>query len=565
MRLAIALVIASLITGTAHAQDLDLRGSGLPRNVVTHIGSVLGDTATKRFTGTAHIAAGDIIESAVVITNGVLTVAGTIRGELIALQADVVFEPGGAVEGDITVAGGAIRNEAAARLAGAVTVYSVGVERRERAPRSADAPPWRRDRAQWRFGDRGGADLRIQVAENYNRVEGLPVQIGPEVWTSGSNPLGLQALAVWRSGVGPITDTRHMGYVARAEQFFGGGPVRVGASVRSTVDPIESWSITNLEASLAAALFHEDQRDYFERTGWSAYVRVAPRHTPLDATIELRDEEHRSLAPRDPWTLFNDDRAWRAQPLIGEGNIRTLRAAIEWADRRGYDFNTHGWLARAEVTRAIDGSLRVPLAPLAGGTTGVAEPIDFATDFTTGLIDVRRYEPAGPGGILGLRVVAGGALTDRGLPPQYQHALGGAGTLPGYALFSADCGARSTLVMRADDSGTATPAFFPAYGCDRFALVQLEYRGDFGFRFGHSHHDHDHGWFINWDFDWTFFFDAGRGWALERDQLVGRADTPPLYDVGAGVILGGLGIYGAIPLGDRQRGLRVFARLGPRF
>jgi hypothetical protein len=38
-----------------------------------------------------------------------------------------------------------------------------------------------------------------------------------------------------------------------------------------------------------------------------------------------------------------------------------------------------------------------------------------------------------------------------------------------------------------------------------------------------------------------------------------------LYDVGAGVILGGFGIYGAVPLDSRDRGMRFFVRLGPRF
>ncbi|HSJ09554.1 MAG TPA: hypothetical protein VK928_06550, partial [Longimicrobiales bacterium] len=59
--------------------------------------------------------------------------------------------------------------------------------------------------------------------------------------------------------------------------------------------------------------------------------------------------------------------------------------------------------------------------------------------------------------------------------------------------------------------------------------------------------------------------DMGHGWALQQDRFAGRADTRTLYDVGAGIIIGDVGIYGAVPLDDSARGLRLFARLGPRF
>ena len=558
MRIAAFVIAACMTTGALQAQEFDLVRAGLPRYAAIHIRSILDDPETKRITGNADVIASDVHAGNVVVTDGVLTVAGTIRGELIALRGDVVFVEGAIVEGDVTVVDGEIRNQEAARLTGTVTVYSEGFDLVERAERFHDSPNWRRERL-WRYGDNGGADLRVHVGENYNRVEGLPVQFGPEIQTAGRNPLRVQALAIWRTDIGPLTETRHMGYLLRAEQFFAGGAVRVGGSVRSTVDPIESWSVTNLEASLATALFHEDQRDYFERTGWSAYLRVAPKRAPFEATVEYRDEEHNSIATRDPWTLFNDDRIWRNQPLIGEGELRTVRGALELDYRNGEEFGTRGWLARAEVTRGIEGSLRVPVTSLSGS----AEPIDFSANFTTGLVDLRRYQQVGRNGILAARVVGGGALTERALPPQYQHALGGAGSLPGYSLFSADCGARGAIVRHAAD---ANATFFPSYGCDRMALFQVEYRGGFGFEVGHSHdEDHDHEWSFDTDVDWTLFFDAGRGWALEQNRLLGRSDTRNLYDAGAGIILGGLGIYGAVPIDSDDRGIRVFVRLGPRF
>ena len=54
--------------------------------------------------------------------------------------------------------------------------------------------------------------------------------------------------------------------MVRAEQHMGpGGRFSVGGSAHSVVQPIESWQLTNIEASLAAFLLHEDYRDYYKR------------------------------------------------------------------------------------------------------------------------------------------------------------------------------------------------------------------------------------------------------------------------------------------------------------
>lgn len=564
MRVALP-VLFVLVAASAEAQEFDLRRAGLPRETARHVRTLLDDPATRRFYGTASIPATEIISGPAAATDGTLRVAGTVRGELIALNADIVLEPGAVVDGDITVVGGTLRGEDEATLGGTVTVFGEGFDLIAQAERYHDAPdtwydePWRDRNWDW-----GNAELTVRVGENYNRVEGLPVQIGPDIRTAGGWGTRLQALAVWRTDVGPLTNTQRMGYFGRIEQAIGTRAFRLGASVRSTIDPIESWSLTNLEASLAAALFHEDQRDYFEREGWSAYARFRPPETPLDVTVEYRDETHSSVATRDPWTLFNDDRTWRAQPLVAEGDVRSVRGSIAWDDRWERDFRSRGWLARIDVNHVLESTLAVPATVGLPGTTDVLAPALAYTDgFSTGFVDLRRYQSVGWAGILGLRLVGGGALDDRALPPQFQHALGGAGGLPGYSLFSADCGARGAYVVREDDGSESPVAFFPSYGCDRFAMVQFEYRGGLDFHFGDDDDDRD--WSFGADVDWTVFFDAGRGWALEKDRFAGRANTEMLYDVGAGVILGGFGLYGAVPLDSEDRGLRFFVRLGPRF
>lgn len=546
---AIVLILAS--TQQIAAQTPDLRRSGVPRDQARRLQVLIEQPETRRYEGDATIAAGQVVDRDVFVHRGILTVAGTIRGELVVVDGDVVFQDGARVTGDITVIGGTIVDPGSAALAGTVTEYGEGFGLLARAERLHDGrDDWDTGRrADWR-DDRDArqrAELAFEVTANYNRVEGLPIGIGPDIRSGGSHPTRLQALAIWRTDVGPLTNTEQFGYVARLEQFIT-DDFRIGGSVRSTVDPIEGGSLTNLEASPAAAMLHEDQRDYFEREGWSAYIRIQPRRSPFDLTVEYRDERHATVAPRDPWTLFNRDDPWRDQPFVAEGRIRLIDGSVSWDTRRGDGFVQDGWYLRAGVTRGLDGTLDL----------GPADPMDplaatyDATGLSAGVIDLRRYAPIGWIGSLGLRLLAGGSLDGEALVPQFQHALGGAGTLPGYPLLSVDCGARGFTVA---DGGQR---FFPSYGCDRFALAQIEYRGGFDLHFGHDRYRD-----VDADIDWTFFFDAARGWALGDDPTRGNTET--LYDAGAGIVLGGLGVYGAVPLTGENREFRLFVRLGPRF
>jgi hypothetical protein len=553
MRVLIAcLVIVAAAVQQASAQEFDLAHADLPRGVAAQLRQIIDDPSTRKLAGPVAVAAEDAFASSLVVSEGPLTIAGRVDGHVIVLDGDLQFQTGAFVGGDVTVVGGSLAGAELATIGGTVTVYGEGFGLYRRGRRilgRSDHDPGERA---WN----GRSSFLVTVPQNYNRVEGLPVAFGPDIWTAGSSPTRVQALAVWRTATGSLFDTENMGYVVRAEQFLGTRDVRVGASLRSVVEPIEDASFSNLEASLAAALFHDDFRDYYERTGWSAYVRLAPRRSPLDLTLEYRDEEHRIVPVRDPWTLFDDDDSWRLQPLVAEGDIRMLAGTAEIDARRGRDFSTGGWLVRASVRHRLAGDLEVPV-----GTA--ASPLLFGGDFTTATLDVRRYQRVGWNAVLALRGVAGGNTREERLPPQFQHALGGAGTLPGYSTFGVDCGARGAVVPHAL-SGRDPEPFFGSYGCDRFALLQAEYRGGFDFRFrGHDPRDRgEWDWHIDTEVNWIVFFDAGRGWAYDA---AGASDTRALYDIGAGLILGGLGIYGAVPLTGDDRGMNLFVRLGPRF
>jgi hemolysin activation/secretion protein len=183
---------------------------------------------------------------------------------------------------------------------------------------------------------------------------------------------------------------------------------------------------------------------------------------------------------------------------------------------------------------------------------------------TFGTLDVRRYNKVGDLGF-NLRAVVGGALSGKALSPQYQHAPGGAGTLPGYALLEADCGARADTVVPL--RVTVARPFYPRYGCDQYVLLQAEAVGYFGFSIGHKgpRSAWEAGGF-NFELipQWSVFFDASRAWASDDPSPFTVYDEPWRYDVGAGLLLGDLGVYAAYPLTGDDKVVRGIIRIGRR-
>lgn len=584
MRL-IASLLLLLLAAPVGAQERQIRSANLPPQVEREL-LRLYDGDAVRYDGPTQIDRSEVVRRDVAAMGGPLRVAGRVEGDVVMVDGDVIIEPGGAVSGDVTVVGGEVRLGSRATVGGTITTYALASserdawdhdrprgewdwewERDDEAEPDDDAEDDRRERRGRDRADRGDARLTVRAGSSYNRVEGLPVMFGPVIRTAGPNPLTLEALAIWRSESGPDTD--RMGYRVKAEQFFGGARrFSVGGSLFSVVQPLDRWQISDLEASLAAAVFHDDYRDYYGRTGWGAFAAVRPMEG-LEATVEYRREDHGSRATGDPWSLFHGGDEWRQQPLVAEGDLHLLgtSAKLDLRDRR--DDPREGWLARASLERPVSGSLTRPpmfavmTDPIPGGAEPDVPAAVMSTDFTSAQLDVRRYSRVGRRSQLNARVVAGGSLTGAALPPQYQHTLGGFGTLPGFPTFHADCGARTFLGMHDEEY------YFPAYGCDRFALAQLEYRGSLALDFGFGAPRYDDGW--DWqelDFNprWVAFLDAGRGWGTDGPASDTDRDTGTLLDVGLGFLIDDFGIYAALPLnGDVDQEPRFFVRLGRRF
>jgi hypothetical protein len=573
----VLVVLAGLLLFSAPqllGQVRTIQEADLPRWVEEDVISFFNDPSTIHFTGRTRIPSTRVVVGDVAALGGPFTIAGEVNGDLVVVNGDLVFETGGSVTGDVLIVGGRVMGEELGDIGGNVRVFDEPLRYVQRGDRIAAAGP-RRDREG--FGPDfswGDARFTIKAGQNYNRVEGLPVMFGPSVRTAGPNPLRLDLFGVWRTEMGVDLGEEDFGYALRAEQALGGrNRIAVGGTFYSVVDPIEDWGLSNMEASLATFILHKDYRDYYDRTGWSAYARFRFPFLPVELRAEYFDEEHEFARVSRPWSITKNNDPWRAQPLVAEGDFRFLEGSLTVDTRNQPSDPSDGWFLKASVRSGLGGDLAIPRHRASNEDPAAAiEAEPFDTDFVTGFLDLRSYNRISPRSSLNLRGMFGGALNDVRLPPQYQHALGGEGSLPGYRLFFNACGARDEA--RGYDVEISGEGFretvYPYYGCDRFFLVQAEIRSSLFLDWGFGWDDEEDPWEGDWSWypniefspDWTAFFDLGKAWSIDGE------DSTTLMDVGIGLYLGDLGIYYAFPLNEDKNGEHngnFFIRLTRRF
>jgi outer membrane protein assembly factor BamA len=513
------------------------------------VGSILAfynDPATSRVRGESRIAEGTTVEGDLASLGGPLVIGGRINGDVVVINGDLRLLPGARIVGSLRVVGGRIEGPTDG-VAGGTVVYHEPLRFRREGERlvlpPVEAAPWPAAGRETWFG-RG--DVAARIRGSYNRVEGLPVMVGPRLELGHSNPTVLDARVIYRTRNGLRFRSGDLGHDVRVEQSLGGRQaVRLGVGIHNLVDPIEDAGLSDLENSLSTFILHEDHRDYYTRRGWRGYVQFVGTTRPYDVRIEYRDERHGSIDPGTPWSLLKNQSAWRPQPAVAQGDLRSLRGSFGWDSRNDPADPAAGWLISVDVEQGLDGTL----------THADGRAAD--SEFTSVSVDARRYLRVSPRSRLAVRGRAAGAPDSGPLPPQRQHVLGGEGDLPGFRPFRFDCGARG--IAPGDDG------FFPYYGCDRALLAQAEFRYALRTDPGISRR-------LGLDFDLfatpelVLFADAGRAWTEPRG-LDGRLEQGPgsmQVDLGAGVRMGALGLYLALPVTGTGRVPNIFVRLGPR-
>ena len=409
--------------------------------------------------------------------------------------------------------------------------------------------------------------LLLTTGKTYNRVEGLPVYLGPMFHDSiGAADLTASVMGIIRSADSFHWDEQNLGHRIAAEMRVGRGRgYGIALSSYDVITSVEPWQLPDPDAGLAAFFGHRDFRDHFGRHGarLTATFNMSARSS---VSADWSDERWSSVHERSVFSVFGNGTAWRANPTLDEGrfHVGVLRANV---DTRNDDVSpSTGWLILAEYERGTGNlTATAPTSPLA--RSGTPPRVSYGRT----LLDLRRYNRLSPKTWVNARLVLGGWLHGDDLPLQRRFSVGGLGTVPGVDFRQYEPG--TVDVSQCSDAGPPPPGN-PAQ-CERVALVQLEYRNElhstlFDFLNARPIRLRSIGFTVRPTA--VAFVDAGRGWLVGQPlgTLQYSSRSFPRFgtfrtDVGLGLDLGIIGAYVAKSVSSPKEPANVFLRVHRRF
>ena len=524
---------------------------------------------TTRLVGRTSLPRGNEWRGDVAVRNGSVALAGRVQGNLLVINGDATLDSSAEVTGDLTVIGGSLTQAPGARIGGQVHHYQDLLDYTTKGEAISLDRSFRRHlpffgaHKSWQ-GEESRSTLTIATGGTFNRVEGLPIVLGPQFdWgVNGAMRLRLDALGIART-VGDVGgEPGNLGYIVRTELRTGARVgVGIGLNGYSVVSPVERWGLNDAEVGWASFLFQRDYRDYYLNRGLGGRIFAQPTRS-LGLSLDLSREWQASVPAHDPWTVFRNTVPWRPNPPIDQGHYTTLLGSFTFDTRNDHDLPTSGWLLHAEISQSWSDDVSPQTLPAA---VRAPIPLDGTYAFSRLLFDVRRYSRVSPGGRVNLRLLAGGWLGGDPLPLQQRLSIGGPDPLPGYGFRATAC---------SEDISDSAYAHTRVAACDRVILTQVEYRGHLSLHwaYGASRPEEEGSksivaWLAGPDF--VVFGDAGQGWLVGHGPGHIPSDKLPtigswLGDLGLGIDWGGFGIYLAKAVTSGEP-VRVTLRLDHRF
>jgi hypothetical protein len=413
--------------------------------------------------------------------------------------------------------------------------------------------------------DRGG--LKISSAKTYNRVEGLPVYVGPTY----NGPIGrarvsIAALGIIRSSNKFHWDPQNLGHRLTADVRFGQRRgIAFGASTFDEVAKIESWQLTEPDGGLAAFFLKRDYFDWFGRHGGRIQASAFAADF-ASVTMGYSNERWSSRSARDVITLFRGSENWRANPVINDGRVHLFDVDVRFDTRNRPLRPLAGWFVSAQYEY---GSGNFEFADRPFGPDDVVtdiQPVSYGRAF----LDVRRYNRISPKRQLNGRLVLGGWLHGDKLPLQRRLSVGGIGTIPGFDFRRTGIGPDVGQCSQEFQSFPGRPAL-----CERVVLTQLEYRHELVselFDIFNRNGIRVRGATFRVKPTAVAFVDGGRGWLVgsRSGDLTYPSGSFPGFDtwrtdVGLGLDLGIVGMYVAKAVSEAKEPANFFIRIRGRF
>ena len=414
--------------------------------------------------------------------------------------------------------------------------------------------------------DRGG--LTISSGKTYNRVEGLPVYLGPTYKALiGDAQLSLAALGIIRSSNKFHWDAQNLGHRLSIElRSTKRKGLAVGALSYDEVAKIEPWQLTEPDGGLSAFVLRRDYFDWYGRHGGRLYASAFVSDF-ASVTAGYSHERWSSRTARDVFSVFRSDESWRPNAPVNDGVVDLYDLDFRFDTRNRPLRPLAGWFVNAQYEY---GSGDLNFGGTALGPDDVindVRPVGFGRFF----LDLRRYNRISPKRALNARFVVGGWLHGDRLPMQRRLSVGGIGTIPGFDFRDMD---EDTDVGPCTPNQSFTTPGRPAL-CERVILAQLEYRHELvselidifnrnGIRV--------RGAPFRVKPSAVAFVDGGRGWLVgpRSGDLRYPSGSLPGFDtwrtdVGLGLDLGIIGLYVAKAVSDPEAPANFFVRFRGRF
>lgn len=423
------------------------------------------------------------------------------------------------------------------------------------APDSTLDPRWLAD------SDHGG--LTITSGKTYNRVEGLPILLGPTYkGRIGPGNLTINALGILRTANGFHWDAENVGHKLTAEMRVGRKRgYAVGVASFDVVEKIEPWQLSEPDASLSAFFLRRDYFDYFSRHGGRVYGSLF-RSDMASVSGGFSHERWSSRRARDVFTVLRSDESWRPNPDVDDGTVHVADLSADLDTRNTPGDPWSGWLINARYEYGV-GSFTWRDGPASDGPS--MRDVSYGRAF----LDLRKYNRISPKRQLNTRLVLGGWVHGDDLPLERRFSVGGVGTLPGFDFRIVGLG---TDVGQCSSAASTLPGR-PAQ-CERVALAQVEYRHELVSELidiFNRNRIRVRGAAFRVRPAAVVFADAGRGWIVGKREgdLKYSAWSLPGFDtyrtdVGIGLDLGIAGIYVAKAVSEAKEPANFFIRIRNR-
>lgn len=362
------------------------------------------------FNGNTEIVENDTVQGDLVVKNGTLVVRGTVKGDILVVNGDIELKSTSSVLGNVRAMNGGISKEDGSYVEG-FTEQSSNTSAKKNRRRTTYRTKYSYSFKPYFWNTENVFDDNFLF--RYNRVEGLFLGIGSEkkfYWDGSKSISGYGSFGYgftshrWRLQLG--LDRQ---FATSDETLY-----ELGGEAHSLTDTKDEWIMPLSENNLAALLFREDFRDYYQREGFSLHTSRYTRAGDVSTMIDIRflNDRYASLNTGARWAVFGGS-TFRSNPAVSAGTMKSVLVSAGISTVEKYRYHTEGWnlYVRGEY---------------GGNELGG----DF--DFSQAMFDIRRFQPISDDDQISIRIRAGG-LSGAAIA-QKDFQLGGANTLPAYGF-----------------------------------------------------------------------------------------------------------------------------------